>query len=78
MLCFSACASTGGKEPKETGHVTGSYDAPVVADQTETQEESYAAEAIKLPSAQKSKSYFAKISDDIVKNVEKGSPSSIA
>ena len=88
---FNACASSSGTDDaaKESSHSTGEYAPPVVSeksddagkteDQTVTKTEPVqTAEAIKLPSATKPKSYFAKINDDIVKNVEMGSPSSIS
>ena len=77
-LLFSACASTNGSEPEETGHSKASYEAPVVSEKSEESSTTQSAEAIKLPSSSKSKSYFSKINDDIVKNVEKGSPESIS
>ena len=73
VLCFSSCASN--SDTKESGHSKGSYEAPVVSDSND--DVTQTSEATKLPSAAKPKSYFAKISDDIVKNVETGSPSSI-
>ena len=76
-LSFSACASTGGGDARETEHAKVSYEAPAPAKETEESTGSQSSEAIKLPSAQKPKSYFAKINEDIVKNVEKGSPESI-
>ncbi len=51
-------------------------DQPVT--QVTQSEPSQTTEAIKLPSATKPKSYFAKINEDIVKNVENGSPASIS
>ena len=74
ILLFS-CASTETSEDmtKVPEHSTGSYEAPQ-APQVTAEE----AEAIKLPTASKPKSYFAKISDDIVKKVEEGSPASIS
>ena len=77
-LLFSACASTNGSEPEETGHSKASYEAPAVSEKSEESSTTQSAEAIKLPSSSKSKSYFSKINDDIVKNVEKGSPESIS
>ena len=76
-LTFSSCASNKpASEPaKEDGHVVGTYEAPLVS---ENQEPSQTQEATKLPTAAKPKSYFAKISEDIVKDVENGSPASIA
>ena len=77
-LLFSACASTNGSEPEETGHSKASYEAPAVSEKSEESSTTQSAEAIKLPSSSKSKSYFSKINDDILKNVEKGSPESIS
>ena len=78
-LSLTSCASKEKSEgAEEDGHSKASYTAPVVADNPQEQEESQVSEAIKLPSTSKPKSYFAKISDDIVKNVENGSPASIA
>ncbi|MBO4640047.1 MAG: tetratricopeptide repeat protein [Treponema sp.] len=79
MLCLNACASKSGNDDlsKETGHSTAAYEPSVVAEQSEQTDTAQASEAIKLPTAAKSKSYFAKISDDILKDVEYGSPSSI-
>ena len=97
LLFFSACASNSGNDaPKETSHSSGSYEAPVVSEKSDSEgetpvresdqpvtqvtqsEPSQTTEAIKLPSATKPKSYFAKINEDIVKNVENGSPASIS
>lgn len=97
VLFFSACASNSGNDaPKETTHSSGSYEAPVVSEKSDSEgetpatqteqpatqvtqsEPSQTTEAIKLPSATKPKSYFAKINEDIVKNVENGSPVSIS
>lgn len=95
-LAFSSCASNKpASEPaKEDGHVVGTYEAPLVSENQEQQDEksaeeqvnqtkqagqtSQTQEATKLPTAAKPKSYFAKISEDIVKDVENGSPASIA
>ena len=95
-LTFSSCASNKpASEPaKEDGHVVGTYEAPLVSENQEQQDEksaeeqvnqtkqagqtSQTQEATKLPTAAKPKSYFAKISEDIVKDVENGSPASIA
>ena len=76
-LSLTACASTESSDPQETGHTKTSYEAPVVSEKTEEGETNQTADAIKLPSASKPKSYFAKINDDIVKGVENGSPASI-
>ena len=68
-FCFTACASKDKSDnADESGHSKASYDAPVVSDSSEGQETNQPAEAIKLPTTAKSKSYFAKISDEIVKN----------
>ena len=88
---FNACASSSGTDnaAKESSHSSGEYEPPVVSEksddtvksdeQTVTKTEPVqTTEAIKLPSAAKPKSYFAKINEDIVKNVEMGSPSSIS
>ena len=88
---FNACASSSGTDnaAKESSHSSGEYEQPVVSEksddtvksdeQTVTKTEPVqTTEAIKLPSAAKPKSYFAKINEDIVKNVEMGSPSSIS
>ncbi len=88
---FNACASSSGTDnaAKESSHSSGEYEPPVVSEksddtvksdeQTVTKTEPVqTTEAIKLPSATKPKSYFAKINEDIVKNVEMGSPSSIS
>ena len=88
---FNACASSSGTDNavKESSHSSGEYEPPVVSEksddtvksdeQTVTKTEPVqTTEAIKLPSATKPKSYFAKINEDIVKNVEMGSPSSIS
>ena len=76
-LMFTACASTSDTDPEENGHSTAAYEAPVVSEKTDDSETNQTTEAIKLPSASKPKSYFAKINDDIVKGVENGSPASI-
>ncbi len=78
-LCFSACASTSSNDtPQETEHSTGSYEPTVTAEQPQATEATQTTEAIKLPTASKPKSYFAKISEDVVQNVELGSPASIS
>ena len=85
---FTACASNGGSEAKAVDKSTGTYEAPPVAGQNQEadvaitpkeQKESLVqeSEAIKLPSAAKPKSYFAKIDPEILENVEIGSPSSL-
>ena len=76
-LSLTACASTESSDPQETGHTKTSYEAPVVSEKTEEGETNQTADAIKLPSASKPKSYFAKINDEIVKKVEIGSPASL-
>ena len=88
LFFLNACASNSGNDElsKESGHSTGSYEAPLVAEKSENEnaekaevtEVEQVPEAIKLPTTSKPKSYFAKINEDIVKNVEKGSPSSIS
>ena len=75
---FYACASTSGSDSQEAEHSTGSYQAPVAIEKPESEEITQTQEATKLPTAVKPKSYFAKINDDIVKNVENGSPASIS
>ena len=75
---FYACASTSGIDSQEAEHSTGSYQAPVAIEKPESEEITQTQEATKLPTAVKPKSYFAKINDDIVKNVENGSPASIS
>ena len=78
-VLFMSCASNSGTDDSEAIAVDnskGTYAAPQVTENTETvtvQE----AEAIKLPSAAKPKSYFAKIDSSIVQNVEIGSAASI-
>ena len=75
-LSFSACASKDNAKSEE-GHSTASYEAPVVAEGSDDVQ-SQNQDSIKLPTASKPKSYFSKISDDIVKGVENGSPASIS
>ena len=88
---LNACASSGGKDnaSKESTHSSAAYEPPLfdeISDDSEellegslkTTETAQTGEAIKLPSATKPKSYFAKIDEEIVRNVEKGSPSSIS
>ena len=79
LLSFSACASSGAKEPAETDQSKTTYTAPEVVETEETSADlTQIPEATKLPAASKPKSYFAKIDESIVKDVENGSPSSIA
>ena len=77
VYCFTGCASS--KDvAKETDHSKASYEAPAVAEKIdEPQVIEQPSEAIKLPTATKPKTYFSKIDENIVKNVEIGSPSSI-
>ena len=91
---FNACASNSGtndSSAKQSTHSSGDYEPPLVSEKSDeeesvkTEEETsvkteaaQTAEAIKLPSAAKPKSYFAKINEDLVKDVENGSPSSIS
>ena len=79
VLCLSSCASNSGNDDaKAADHSTAAYEAPVIADKTGEAEAVQTPEATKLPTTTKSKSYFAKIKEDIVKNVETGSPASIS
>ncbi|MCR4900947.1 MAG: tetratricopeptide repeat protein [Treponema sp.] len=70
LLCvLSSCAS---KPAPDTSDFTNTeYETP------ETYDDSENLESIKLPSSAKPKSYFSKIDEDILMNVEQGSPSSI-
>ena len=78
---FVSCASKGTAESVDNSKTT--YEAPRVADadenQTEAKDSTVVAEpeAIKLPSASKPKSFFAKIDPEVVKGVEIGSAASI-
>ena len=71
-LVFASCASTdSGSDAVDVDKSKGTYEAPKVTEQNPEPE------AIKLPSAAKPKSYFAKIDASILDNVEIGSADSL-
>ena len=71
FFVFVSCASTDKKDTSAVDNTKGTYEAPAVS---ETAAET---EAVKLPSAAKPKSYFSKIDQDVLKNVETGSATSL-
>ena len=71
-LFFTSCAST---TPEQNEHVSAEFTPAQTEAQAEPEEPM---ESIKLPQATKPKSYFSKIDDEIVQNVEIGSPRSIS
>ena len=77
MSCFFvSCASN---NTGEADHVSAEFvpaDSSLAQDDTQTQEEEL--DSIKLPQAVKPKSYFSKIDEQIVQNVELGSPQSLS
>ena len=70
-LSFTSCASN---KPEQSEHVSAQF-TPIEAAEAEPEEPM---ESIKLPQVSKPKSYFSKIDDEIVQNVEIGSPQSLA
>ncbi|MBR5400502.1 MAG: tetratricopeptide repeat protein [Treponema sp.] len=82
ITVLASCASTSSNKLGDVDNVTGQYEPSVAAAQegeADVQEKGTAEEtgAVRLPSASKPKSYFSKIPQDILANVELGSPQSL-
>ena len=75
-MAFTSCASNGGGE---ANHVSAEFTAPetLPSEEAEVSGAEEELDSIKLPQAVKPKSYFSKIDQEVVKNVELGSPQSL-
>lgn len=79
LLLFTAVIYSCASDNTPAGDVdnaVGKYEAPAAAEDS-TKDTSEDSGAVKLPSASKPKSYFSKISPEVLADVEKGSPESL-
>ncbi len=79
-LCLSSCASTKQADSHVSSEFTLADDSPAQVAETPVsvqEEKNEGLESIRLPSSSKPKSYFSKIDEAVLADVEKGSPAAL-